>query len=226
MSKRVLIVAAHPDDEVLGMGGTMARHHHEGDEVSVLFLGDGVSSRTTSDARAVKDRQDAAISACRQLGAEILGFEAFPDNSFDTIPLLEIAKAVERAKERVVPHLIYTHHGGDLNVDHRLACQATLTAFRPQPHETFQEIRCFETASATEWNTPSLGRPFVPDTFVEITGYMDQLVAALEAYHSEMRPSPHTRSIDARRIAAWHNGRKVGVEAAEAFATVRRVMRQ
>ncbi len=224
MPRNILIVAAHPDDEVLGMGGTMARHAAEGDTVSVLFLGDGVSSRTSVNPEAVRERREAAETASRLLGASILGFETFPDNSFDTVPLLDIAKKVEQAKARVQPDLVYTHHGGDLNVDHRIACQATLTAFRPQPGERVEEIRCFETPSATDWSIPSIGAPFLPDTYVDITAYLDQLVVALECYAAEMRPAPHSRSVEAVRIAALYHGCKVGRHAAEAFATARRIL--
>ena len=226
MTSRILVVAAHPDDEVLGMGGTIARHTRNGQAVHVLFLGDGVSSRNGTDKALVTARQQAAERACELLGASIVGFEHFPDNGFDTVPLLSIAKAVERAKRVVSPTIIYTHHGGDLNIDHRLACQAVLTAFRPQPHETFTEIRAFETNSATEWAAPSVLPPFLPDTYVDTSATLEQMLEAYACYAAEVRDEPHARSIEAIRIAAMHRGRQVGLFAAEAFVTLRRIIRK
>lgn len=226
MTKRILVVAAHPDDEVLGMGGTIARHSESGDTVHVLFLGDGISSRTGTDDALVAARQHAADRACKILGASIVGFETFPDNGFDSVPLLSIAKAVEAAKRAVNPEVIYTHHGGDLNIDHRMTCQAVLTAFRPQPHEAFAEIRAFETNSATEWASPSITPPFLPDTYVDISLHLEQLLSAYVCYTAEMREEPHARSVEALRIAALHRGRQVGLHAAEAFVTLRRIIRK
>ena len=225
MSERVLVVAAHPDDEVLGMGGTLARYVHRGDSVGVLFLGDGVSSRGQVDSRAARDRKRAAEAACKVLGADILGFETLPDNAFDTVPLLQIAKLVERAKQTFKPSLVYTHHAGDLNIDHILTCRATLTAFRPQPHETYKAIYAFEVNSSTEWSPPSLGATFIPDTYVDMTAQLETLLKAYAHYSEEVRDDPHSRSVTALKLAAQHRGRQVGFGAAEAFVTLRRLIR-
>ena len=225
MNKQILVIAAHPDDEVLGCGGTILRHVKEGASVHVLFLGDGVSSRGDSDPKLVKARKESAVKACEVLGVAIVGFEKFPDNMFDTAPLLDIVRVVESAKKEVNPQIIYTHHGGDLNIDHRITCQAVLTAFRPQPDEEFFEIRAFETNSSTEWSAYAIMPPFIPDTFVDISQYLDRLLNAYSCYADEMRDEPHARSLEALKIAALRRGREAGLQAAEAFMTLRRIFR-
>lgn len=228
MSRRqrtILVVAAHPDDEVLGMGGTIARHVADGDTVHILFLGDGVTSRGEDDSAASARRKEAARRASEILSARIVSFEDLPDNRFDNVPLLEIVQRVERVKHQVGPDLVYTHHGGDLNIDHRLTCQAVLTAFRPKPGERCSEIYSFEVRSATEWSAPSVAPPFLPDTYVNISSYVDKLVAACQCYADEFYEAPHTRSLEAIRTAAVNRGYEVGVEAAEVFMTLRRIIK-
>jgi len=221
----ILVIVAHPDDEVLGCGGTIARHVKEGDSAHILFLGDGVSSRGDSDPNLVNARKKSAVKACEALGAAIVGFEKVPDNMFDTVPLLDIVRVVESAKKELNPQIIYTHHSGDLNIDHRITCQAVLTAFRPQPDEQFSEIRSFETNSSTEWSASAIMPPFLPDTFVDITQYLDKLLNAYSCYADEFREEPHARSLEALKIAALRRGREAGIHAAEAFMTLRRILR-
>jgi LmbE family N-acetylglucosaminyl deacetylase len=225
MNKQILVVAAHPDDEVLGCGGSIIRHVMDGDSVYISFLADGVSSRVGSDPKQRIDRKEMAVKAGEILGGTIFGFEKFPDNMFDTVALLDIVRVVELVKKNIKPHFIYTHHSGDLNIDHRITCQAVLTAFRPQPDEDFSEIRAFETNSSTEWASPAIMKPFIPDTFVDITSYLDKLLKAYSCYTKEIREEPHARSLEALRISALHRGREVGLHAAEAFMTLRRIIR-
>jgi LmbE family N-acetylglucosaminyl deacetylase len=225
MNRRVLVVAAHPDDEVLGMGGTIARHNADGDLVHVLFLADGVSSRQNVAVEDQERRRAAAERACQILGARILAFKTFPDNSFDSVPFLTIVKAVEQAKLAIEPHLIYTHHGGDLNVDHRVTARAVMTAFRPQPHDIYTEICAFEVGSSTEWSHPALTSVFSPDCFVDITAYLKAKQRAYQCYTEEVREDPHARSVESVHVTALYRGRQVGVDAAEAFVTLKRIRR-
>lgn len=224
MSKSVLVVVAHPDDETLGMGGTIARLCHGGDRVHVLFLANGVGSRG-ADAAAVQRRRTAAREACRLLGGATTGFLDFPDNAFDSVSLLSIVQAIETVKNDIAPTLVCTHHGGDLNIDHRLACRAVLTAFRPQPDETCSEILSFEVNSATEWSHPSVGAAFAPDTYFDVSSYRTRILDAYRCYQEELRPDPHARSSRALEIALERRGREVGLDAAEAFMTLRRIIR-
>jgi LmbE family N-acetylglucosaminyl deacetylase len=177
MSKQVLVVAARPDDETIGMGGTIDRHSTLGHTVHVIFLASGVDSRGP-DREAARRRGGAAEAACRILGAVILGFCELSDNGFLSVSLLSIVRANEEVKGRFDSDIVYTHHGGDPNIDHCRTCQAVLTAFRPQPGETCQEIRSLEVSSATERAHPSIGAPFALDTFIDIEDYRKQLLAA------------------------------------------------
>jgi LmbE family N-acetylglucosaminyl deacetylase len=226
MNRNILVVAAHPDDETLGLGGTIACHASLGDHVSVLFLTDGVRSRnkTTDTAleKAAERRRVAATSALLELGATVHAFGSFPDNALDTVPLLEIVRFVENAKDVLRPKLIYTHHGGDLNIDHRLAAQAVMTAFRPQPHETWESIHAFEVPSSTGWGDEGAGLAFAPDTFIDVTPWWNHKAAALKCYEEEMRPAPHARSHDALEALARWRGASAGFLYAEALVTRRR----
>lgn len=220
----VLVVAAHPDDEVLGCGGTIAWHTRRGDRASLLVLGEGVTSRSTGDVgSALAELKGNARCAAEILGIADLFFRDFPDNRFDSVPLLDLVKAVEEVKERVLPDVIYTHHWGDLNVDHRLTFDAVLAAFRPLPGERVREMWAFEVPSATGWGSPSGASAFVPACFVDISATLDRKIAALKAYCGEIRDYPHPRSPEALRALAEYRGSQTGVDAAEAMALIRMI---
>jgi N-acetylglucosamine malate deacetylase 1 len=218
--RNVLVVAAHTDDEALGCGGTIARHVAEGDTVYAVFLADGVTSRPDADAAQLEHRNSAAAKAHESLGIKKAYMLGFPDNRMDGIPLLDIVQRLEEVLEKVRPEIVYTHHFGDLNVDHRITHQATLTACRPVPRASVKEIYAFEVLSSTEWNTPGVS-PFIPNVFVDISDYLDAKVAALRAYELEMREAPHSRSIENAIRLAELRGNTVGVKAAEGFSLVR-----
>jgi LmbE family N-acetylglucosaminyl deacetylase len=225
MKRNILVVAAHPDDEVLGMGGTIARHTNLGDEVHVFFLSDGVSSREGSNEQNVKIRRECACAAMEILGGQIAGFGNFPDNQFDSVSLLSIVQAIEAVKKRIEPEVVYTHHGGDLNVDHRKTCQSVLSAFRPQPQEACVEILTFEVLSATEWASPRISAPFLPETYIDVSAYLSKLEQAYRCYSQELRPDPHARSVKALLLGVQKRGREVGLVGAEAFMTLRRIIK-
>lgn len=221
----VLVVAAHPDDEVLGLGGTLAGLHAAGVATAVGFLGDGVGSRArgTPDPVLVAARRAAAQRAATVLGCRIAGFGSFPDNAFDTVPLLDLVRHVEAVIEAERPQVVYGHFAGDLNVDHQLAARAVLTACRPRPGSAVREVLAFRVPSSTEWSHPSCGPVFAPDTYVDISGHVDRLLAAYACYEAEVRPDPHARSAEALRLDVQRTGRVVGLAAAEAFVTIRRL---
>jgi LmbE family N-acetylglucosaminyl deacetylase len=232
MSESILVVAAHPDDEILGCGGTAARHAGAGDEVNVVIMAEGITGR---DADRDRDRRagdlaklaDAARTASGILGVKELVLDEFPDNRMDSVPRIDIIKAVEASVARFGPDIVYTHHAGDVNIDHRCIHDAVVTACRPMPGKTKpHSILCFEVQSSTEWQPPGSAVPFVPNWFVDISRTLDRKVEALEAYASEMRPWPHARSIEAAvHLARWR-GASIGVEAAEAFVLGRRLRLQ
>ena len=222
--KTVLVVAAHPDDEVLGCGGTIARHVAEGSAAHVLFLADGVSSRLGGGGKDELARRNAAASnAAKVLGLHPPRLFGGPDNALDGMPLIEIIRGIEAVIAEIKPDVVYTHHAGDLNVDHRIACQAVLTACRPQPGFCVRAIYAFEVPSSTEWAASSTGPSFTPQRFVDVTATLDKKRQALAAYQEEMRPFPHARSAEAVDALMRYRGASVGVAAAEAFVVLREI---
>jgi LmbE family N-acetylglucosaminyl deacetylase len=217
----VLVVAAHPDDEVLGCGGTVARHAAEGETVHVLIVAEGATARQDGTPEGVKTLRKAAEAAARVLGTETPAFLGLPDNRLDGLDRLDIIQAIEEVIGRVGPDTVYTHHGGDLNIDHRIVHEAVVTACRPLPGTVVRRLYCFETVSSTEWATSSIGTPFVPNHFVGVEAFMATKLAALDCYASEMRPFPHARSVEAIESLAALRGAQSGLAAAEAFACVR-----
>jgi LmbE family N-acetylglucosaminyl deacetylase len=223
MSKKILIAAAHPDDEILGCGGTAARLANEGCDVYTLILGEGITSRDD-----IRDRQkrEAEIQrlkenvsqANRIIGIKEVFTHDFPDNRFDSVPFLEIVKAVEAVKNGIQPDIIFTHHENDLNIDHTIVYRAVLTAARPMAGETVKEIYSFEVLSSTEWKYPL---QFSPDCFYDISETMETKLAALEQYRTELRDYPHPRSLQGVRTNAAHWGMKTGLQYAEAFKLIR-----
>ncbi len=222
----VLVVAAHPDDEVLGCGGTIARLARR-ETVHLLILGEGLSARyprrSAAPLRGLKRLQAQAHAAARVLGAASLRMEGLPDNRFDTCPLLDIVKRVERVINRVRPDAVYTHHAGDLNIDHAITSRAVLTATRPVPGQPVAAVYAFEVPSSTEWAFGQTGAVFAPNTFVDVSATLETKVKALAQYREEARAFPHPRSPEVLRAAALRWGSVVGLRAAEAFQLVRAV---
>lgn len=224
MSNHVLVIAAHPDDEVLGCGGTLARHSANGDKVNLVFLADGVGSRVGDDFEAaLSARRTSGRDSAQVLGAEEPVYLNFPDNRLDAVAMLDVVQEIERAVRDVQPSVVYTHHAGDLNVDHRICHQAVVTAFRPTPGQCVKSIYGFEIPSSTEWVSSSESQIFRPSHFVNISEYLESKVRAMRCYQMEMRHFPHPRSeraIDA--LARWR-GATAGFSAAEAFTVIRQL---
>lgn len=220
MVKKILIVAAHPDDEVLGCGGTIARHVAEGDTVQVVFMADGVTSRQNTLQADLAQRDSAAEQARRVLGVERNHYIGLPDNRMDSVPLLDVIQKLEAIIHAYEPEVIYTHHVGDLNEDHRITQQAVLTACRPVPGSSVREIYAFEVLSSTEWSNPH-ALPFTPECFVDISAHLTKKMDALNAYACEMREAPHSRSLAHTELLARHRGHSAGMDAAEAFKVLR-----
>lgn len=223
MAETVLVIAAHPDDEVLGCGGTMARHADAGDAVHVVIMAEGVTSRDRTrdrDRRCVELSRlgSAAKKANDILGTTCLHLLDFPDNRMDSMSRLEIVKVVEDFIDDIHPSIIYTQHGGDLNVDHRRVHEAVVIACRPKPgNQWVRSLLSFEVASSTEWQIPGSAPLFAPNWYVDISDTLDKKIKALEAYGDEIFAWPNARSIPSvTHLARWR-GANVGVDAAEAF---------
>jgi|HubBroStandDraft_2_1064218.scaffolds.fasta_scaffold02226_4 LmbE family N-acetylglucosaminyl deacetylase len=223
----VLVVAAHPDDEILGCGGTMARLTREGHEVRIAILAEGMSSRYAhredADPQQLQHLHARAQQAADKVGAKEVVLCKLPDNRLDTVPLLEVVKQVEELVARFRPEVIYTHHPGDLNVDHGVVHRAVLTATRPVAGQCVKEIYAFEVPSSTEWAFQRLEPLFRPSVFVDITETLETKIEALTCYDTETRKFPHPRSAEALRAIAKRWGSVVGLPAVEAFELIRSV---
>ena len=216
----VLIVAAHPDDEILGCGGTIARHATEGDDVHILIIAEGAKSRPEGSKDDVEQLTEAANHAAKATGAKAPRFLGLPDNRLDTVAMLDVIRPIEDIVRETVPEIVYTHHGNDLNIDHRIVHQTVVTACRPLPGSSVKRLYCFETVSSTEWATSSMGPAFNPVYFVGISDFLAAKNAALECYEMELRPFPHPRSIEAVTALARVRGSQAGLAVAEAFEVI------
>jgi LmbE family N-acetylglucosaminyl deacetylase len=223
----ILVIAAHPDDEVLGCGGTMAKLAQQGHNVHIAILGEGITSRyqqrDEADQKMVQALHERSQQVAYMLEAKELTMYSLPDNRFDTVPLLDVIKIIENLVERIAPDIIYTQHGGDLNIDHVVTYRATLTATRPGRAHTVRDVYAYEVASSTEWAFQQFAPVFQPNVFVDISATLEQKILAMQMYDSEARPFPHPRSPEALRAIAQRWGSVVGLQAAEAFELVRSV---
>ena len=223
MNKKILIVAAHPDDEVLGCFGTVSRLIKEGFKAYTLILGEGKTSRYEKNYSQNTNKELEALKNEAQKANEVIGikkvfFESFPDNRFDSVDLLDIIKAISKVKEEIRPDIIFTHYEKDLNIDHQITYKAVITASRPMKTESVKEIYSFEILSSTEWNYPL---SFSPNTFFDISDTIDLKLKAMKEYRSELREYPHPRSLEGIKLNAQYNGMRIGKECAEAFKCIR-----
>jgi len=229
-NKRIMIVVAHPDDELLGLGGTMNKLINEYNITShVVILGEGITSR--SDKREInkwknelEQHKKNIKMAQKAIGYHSVSVYDFPDNRFDTVALLDIIKVIEKEKNLFNPEIIFTHHGGDVNIDHQRTFDAVITSCRPMENETVKTIISFETPSGTEWRVNSDPKHFLPNFFVEISEEnLNSKIIGMESYEFERRSFPHPRSPKALEIQAQRWGVAVGRKLAEAFHIVRSI---
>lgn len=227
--RTVLVVAAHPDDEALGCGGAIARHAAKGDGVHVVFMADGIGAREKGVVEKQTEREKAARRKMAQAAAVALGarpprFLDFPDNRMDSVPLLDVVRALEPLIGEINPAVIYTHHAGDLNIDHKITCRAVMTACRPLPGSQVREIYGFEVLSSTEWGVPGQDEAFRPARYTALDkSCLDRKMKALRCYAAEMHDFPHARSYKAAAALAELRGAQAGLPTAEAFTVLRLV---
>jgi len=224
---KTLVIAAHPDDEILGCGGTIARLAREEYEVYLAILGEGITSRfdrrDQADFSQVEALRKNSRKAAELLGAKDIFHYDLPDNRFDTLPLLDMVKLIEGLIEKLAPEVVYTHHGGDLNLDHAVVFRATLTATRPKADCPVREVYAYEVPSSTEWAFQQLPPVFAPDVFVDIEDTLELKIKAMGLYESESTTFPHPRSPEALRAVAGRWGSAAGLKAAEAFVLIRKI---
>lgn len=217
-NKSVLVIAAHPDDELLGVGGTIALHSDAGDCVTCVVAAAGKLKHDSDGKKEVHREAELAASI---LGVHQLKLLDFPDQGLDRLSLVEIISPLEEIVERVRPDVVYLQYGYDINRDHQILFQAALVATRPL-EQCIEAIFAFDTVSSTEWAYP---RSFIPDTWVDISATLDRKIDAMACYETELRDWPHPRSLHSLRVKAANAGSQVISEAAECFMTIRRVLR-
>jgi LmbE family N-acetylglucosaminyl deacetylase len=229
-SKKIMVVVAHPDDELLGVGATMHRLIHEyGVLAHVVILGEGITSRSETRDTVKWEKELAAHrenihSAQAKIGYQSVNIFDFPDNRFDSVALLDIIKVVEKEKLQFNPEVVFTHHGGDLNIDHQRTFEAVITACRPMAEESVRAIYTFETPSGTEWRASTDPRHFVPNSFMTLSEKdVEAKILGMESYEFERRKFPHPRSPEALTIQAQRWGVAIGEKYAEAFCLVRSI---
>ena len=222
VSKSIAAIFAHPDDEILACGASLAKHASNGAKIRILLLATGLAARGPMVKSAIDELCDQARRAAEVIGTADVTFGDFPDNRMDSVPLLDVVQVIEAFLGDATPDILYTHHEADLNIDHQIVHRAVLTACRPVPNKGPHEIRSGEINSSTEWNA-SFGRVFSPNIFETVSDTIDRKVKALECYEGEIRDWPHPRSVEGVKALAALRGMQCGSESAEAFALVRRI---
>lgn len=226
MSKTILIVAAHPDDEVIGCGASIAKWTSAGDKVHVLIMAEGATSRNHVRDPKISSKELSLLKYAAQSAGDTLGVSSvklldFPDNRMDSLDRLEVIKAIEKEIEKIKPHTVVTHHAGDVNIDHRIIHEAVVTACRPQPGHSVLLLLAFEVVSSTEWQPAGSNIVFQPNWFEDVSSTFNRKIIALEAYQSEMRDWPHPRSLKNIEYLARSRGSSIGCNFAEGFMVLR-----
>lgn len=224
--KNILAFAAHPDDELLGVGGTVRRLVDEGADARAVILAEGMTSRSdhredTEQSELIRLQEDAR-KAAEEVGYASIEFCGLPDNRMDSVELLDIVKLVSGYVEKYHPDTVFTHHHGDLNIDHRITCEAVLTACRPVGKYCVRRIYAFETPSSTEWNY-IYQEPFTPNVYVDVTDTLEAKIRGMACYRTESTVYPHPRSPEALRALGQYRGSHAGLRMAEGFILLREV---
>ena len=229
-NKKIMIVVAHPDDELLGLGATLHKLISDYNvKTHVVILGEGITSRSNHRDVELWEKELATHRENIENAHKAIGFHNtslfdFPDNRFDTVALLDIIKVIEKEKEIFQPEVLFTHHGGDVNIDHQRTFEAVITACRPMHDEVVKTIITFETPSGTEWRSPTDPRHFLPNLFFSVSeANVNAKIKGMESYEFERREYPHPRSPEALKIQAQRWGVMVGTNFAEAFCLVRSI---
>lgn len=219
---RILVIAAHPDDEVIGAGGTIARHIAQGDDVFWCIVTEGYTPTWSADILAAAKRQVYEVQAI--FGIEKVFFCGFPSVKLNTVPYMELSSALQRVVDEVLPHIVYTTPRGDINQDHRLVFQSTLVATRPQPGISIRRLLCYEIGPTARYGAPVGTHSFNPNVFVDISDFLDKKLEAMRCYKTLLEEYPHPRSIEGLRLIAKERGISVGLQAAECFHLIRELL--
>ncbi len=224
LKKKVLVVAAHSDDDALGCGGTLLKLANQGHEIHAIYFTDGVSSRKKDKdlEKKIFNRKKDSVKASKILGIKSIQNLSYPDNQLDTIPLLKITRNIEKAINTIKPDILFTHYENDLNIDHQIIFKAVMTATRPKPKTKIKKIFLFETLSSTEWKySIKKKQQFNPNYFVDISKTINKKIKAFSCYKNEVCDWPHPRSLKGIKTLAMYRGQSVGIKFAEAFYLLR-----
>ena len=224
---KILVIAAHPDDEVYGMGGTIARLSSEGNEVHVLIVTDGCTAQYAGRPdlpEIVAQKHEESFRANEFLGVKKVYFGTFPDMKLDTVPHVELNRLIEDTVNAVQPEAVYTHFYGDVNLDHQMTYRSTLVAVRPVPGQCVKEVYCYQVPSSTEWSPQLVQTEFLSNVMVDISWFQEKKERAVLAYQTEIREYPHPRSPQYIKETDRSRGLQWGLEPCEAFMLVRKIV--
>lgn len=226
--QKILVVVAHPDDEILGMGGTIAKLSAQGKDVHVLIVTDGSSAQYRDSAdlqQIIEAKKLETKNACDCVGVKSIHYGGLPDMRLDVTPHIQVNRAIEKVVDEIEPDAIFTHFYGDVNLDHQCVFKSVMVAARPVADQVVKEVYCFDVPSSTEWNAFNTATMFMPNVAVDIEKFAEQKYAALAEYKTELREFPHPRSIEHIRRQDEANGLKVGLRSAENFMLIRKVVK-
>lgn len=218
---KILIIAAHPDDEVYGMGGTIIKLSSLGHHVYTLIVTEGCSAQYPGNSQIIEDKKQEALQCSQILNVKEVIFGDLPDMKLDSIPHIEINAVIEKAVNTIKPDIVYTHNKGDINKDHRLVYESTLIACRPTAGQCVRQLLSYQVPSSTEWCGSNVEEIFIPNVFEEIEAYVGIKYKAILAYQTEVREYPHPRSLEYVRLWDRSTGMKVGLKETEAFKLIR-----
>ncbi len=222
----ILVIAAHPDDEVLGVGGTIAKHSADGDIVHLLIVTDGSTSQYKGDPnlkKIISEKKNETQKCAEILGISTIDYGSLPDMKLDTISHVDINSCIENTIKKYKPEIVYSHFYGDINKDHRCVSESTLVAVRPVVGQCVKKVYLYRTPSSTEWNVKNASNYFSANRYVDISGFVDIKNRAIRCYTTELREFPHPRSLEAIKIIDKAAGTEIGVSAAEEFVIVREI---
>ena len=224
--RQVLVIVAHPDDEVIGCGASISKWTSTGISVHILIMAEGATSRDSNASEV--DNNPALLAKSAQKVGKIIGASSvkllgFPDNRMDSLDRLVVIKEIEKEIKLLRPDTVVTHHAGDVNIDHRIIHESVVTACRPQPGNCVKRLLAFEVLSSTEWQTAGSNASFHPNWFEDVSEYIDCKIKALKVYESEIREWPHARSLENVEYLARFRGATIGCYAAESFVLLRAI---
>ncbi|MTI80468.1 MAG: PIG-L family deacetylase [Firmicutes bacterium] len=218
----VLVIAPHPDDEILGVGGTIAKHKENGDDVHVCIVTKGMSPMFDEDS--VTKVRNEALKAYKFLGVNNTIFLDFPAVTLEESPNHKLIAALLEVIDKVKPEVVFLPHRGDIHLDHKIVFDASMVALRPIREVKVNEIYCYETLSETEWDAPNVTNAFIPNTWVDISNFIDIKKEAMSIFESQVHSFPHPRSIRSLEALSEYRGSNMGIKNAEAFITIRKLL--